>query len=251
MPERSSGEGRCVMRGGVLLFRGTGVEARRYVDAMYAHATGCCHAEDDGAPVYVELDGSGAVTVERALTAEAYEGWVDWISPISGEPRGRPREPSERRAGSVRFADMTVNVRHDWSALAASDRGFAALLDAAQLDAADRIRRWVARHALTRVGPRYAQVDAPVEGLQVVVIAHHRNRLGAPYRHLHVQIGGRVWAVEKWRALDTAALLFKQQGYIRRLGAAIIDAHGLQPPTGTTAHQREPGADASQLTSLP
>lgn len=239
------------MRGGVILFRSPGVEARRYVDGAYARSLGCCRAEEDGAPAYVELDQSGAVTAERALTAEAYERWVDWMNPVTGEQMGRPRRPSAGRAGSVRFADMAVNVRQEWSTLAAMDRAFAAALDAAQLDAADQIRRWIAQHALTRVGPQRAQQQLPVEGLQVVVIAHDRNRLGAPYRHLHVQIGGRVWAVGKWRALDTAALLFTQQGRIRRLGAAVIDAHRLRPRIGATPGECPAGRDTSELTSLP
>lgn len=229
------------MRGGVLLFRGPGVEARRYVDAAHARTAGCCHAEDDRAPAFVELDHSGAITAERALTAEAYEAWANWINPITGEPMGRPRRASAGRAGSVRFADMTVNVPHDWSALAATDRGFAAALDAGQLDAADQIRRWVAQHALTRVGPRHAQEQLPVERLQIVLIAHHRNRLGAPYRHLHVQIGGRVWAVGKWRALDSGTLLFKQQGCIRRLGAAISGP----PSSRHTGCNPQPGLGVS------
>ncbi|MFV0251731.1 MAG: AAA family ATPase [Beutenbergiaceae bacterium] len=39
-----------------------------------------------------------------------------------------------------------------------------------------------------------------------------------------MQIGTRVWAAGKWRALDTAAL-FKQQGAIRAMGTAVIAAH--------------------------
>lgn len=238
------------MRGGVILFRGPGVEARHYVDATHARDAGYCHAENDRAPAYVELDQTGAIIEERALTVEAYEAWVDWLNPITCEQMGRSRKPSAGRAGSVRFADMTVNVRQDWSALAATDRGFAAALDAAQLDAAEKIRRWVAQHALTRVGPQHAQEQLPVERLQIVLIAHHRNRLGNPYRHLHVQIGGRVWAVGKWRALDTGALLFKQQSRIRRLGEAVIDAHRLQPPTRTPEQDRTITPDAPPLTSL-
>jgi hypothetical protein len=58
-----------------------------------------------------------------------------------------------------------------------------------------------------------------------------------------MQVGTRVWAAGAWRALDTAAM-FKQQGAIRALGAAVIaaspelaavlDRHGLtlNPVTG-------------------
>lgn len=58
-----------------------------------------------------------------------------------------------------------------------------------------------------------------------------------------MQVGTRVWAAGKWRALDTAAI-FKQQGAIRALGtvviaassdlAEVLDRHGLtlDPMTG-------------------
>ena len=60
--------------------------------------------------------------------------------------------------------------------------------------------------------------------MQVVGIRHKTSRAGDPHRYIHMQIGTRVWAVGMWRALDTAAL-FKQQGAIRALGAAVIAAH--------------------------
>jgi hypothetical protein len=60
--------------------------------------------------------------------------------------------------------------------------------------------------------------------MQVVGISHKTSRAGDPHRHIHMQIGTRVWAAGKWRALDTAAL-FKQQGAIRALGTAVIAAH--------------------------
>src|SRR5699024_6279201 len=50
------------------------------------------------------------------------------------------------------------------------------------------------------------------------------SRAGDPHRHIHMQIGTRVFAAGKWRALDTAGL-FKQQDAIRAMGAAAIAAH--------------------------
>ena len=60
--------------------------------------------------------------------------------------------------------------------------------------------------------------------MQTVAITHKTSRAGDPHRHIHFQIGTRVWAAGKWRALTTAAL-FKQQGAIRALGTAVIAAH--------------------------
>ena len=86
----------------------------------------------------------------------------------------------------------------------------------------------------------------PVEQLETVAVSHKTSRAGDPHRHIHFQIGTRVWAAEAWRGLDTAAL-FRQQGAIRSLGtaviaahpqlAAVLDAHGLtlDPVTGEVA----------------
>ncbi|MDR1998395.1 MAG: relaxase domain-containing protein [Frankiaceae bacterium] len=49
-------------------------------------------------------------------------------------------------------------------------------------------------------------------------------RCADPHRHLHIQIGTRVWAAGKWRGLDGVALS-RQQGAIRALGTAVIAAH--------------------------
>ena len=72
--------------------------------------------------------------------------------------------------------------------------------------------------------------------MQVVGITHRTSRAGDPHRHIHMQIGTRVWAAGKWRALDTAAL-FKQQGAIRALGTAVIAATPSSPTcwTGTAS----------------
>lgn len=96
-------------------------------------------------------------------------------------------------------------------------------LDAAQQDAASEIRRFLGQHSVTLAGPRGAQEVLPVEHMQTV-ITHKTSRAGDPHRHIHFQIGTRVWAGGKWRALTTAAL-FKQQGAIRALGTAVIAAH--------------------------
>ena len=99
-----------------------------------------------------------------------------------------------------------------------------AALDAAQQDALTEIRQRLGQHSVTRVGPRDAREIVPIERMQVVGIRHKTSRAGDPHRHIHMQIGTRIWAAGKWRALDTAAP-FKQQGAIRALGAAMIAAH--------------------------
>ncbi|MGH3447340.1 MAG: AAA family ATPase, partial [Nocardioidaceae bacterium] len=97
-------------------------------------------------------------------------------------------------------------------------------LDAAQANVVAEIRRFLGLYSVTRVGPRGRQEVVPVERLQTVAVVHKTSRAGDPHRHVHFQIGTRLWAAGRWRGLDTAAL-FKQQGAIRALGTAVIAAH--------------------------
>ena len=212
------------MRGGVILFRGAGAAARRYLEADRSRADeyylegGVARAE------LTVVDGSGRVTGERSLTPIQYAGWVDWISPLTGESMGTPRQAGEARQGSPRFAEMVVNTPKSLSIAAALHTDVSEALDAAQRDAVAEIRSWLGLHSVTRIGPRGLQEVVPVERLETVSISHRTSRAGDPHRHIHLQIGTRVWAGGAWRGLDTAAL-FRQQGAIRALGTAVLAAH--------------------------
>lgn len=212
------------VKGGVILFRGSGAAARRYVEADRSGADEYYLGADDAIAEYTVLNASGEVITARSLSAEEYEAWVDWINPVTGEQMGTPRQPGEGRKGSPLFAEMTVNAPKSLSVAAALHPEVSAALDAAQRDALAEIQRWLSQHSVTRVGPRGAQEVVPIEHMQVVGISHKTSRAGDPHRHIHLQIGTRVWAAGKWRALDTAAL-FKQQGAIRAMGTAVIAAH--------------------------
>jgi len=212
------------MKGGVILFRGNGAAARRYVEADRSRADEYYLGADNTVAEYAVLDASGGVTATRSLTAEEYEGWVDWTEPITGESMGTPRKRGEGSKGSPLFAEMTINAPKSLSVAAALHPEVSNALDQAQQDALAEIRRWLGQHSVTRVGPRSAREVVPIERMQVVGIRHKTSRAGDPHRHIHMQIGTRVWAAGKWRALDTAAL-FKQQGAIRALGTAVIAAH--------------------------
>ncbi|MGP5055236.1 MobF family relaxase [Brachybacterium paraconglomeratum] len=212
------------MKGGVLLFRGNGAAARRYVEADHSRADEYYLGADDAVAEYAVLDGAGEVTAARSLSAGEYEAWVDWVNPVTGESMGTPRKPGEGSKGSPLFAEMTINAAKSLSVAAALHPEVSDALDAAQQDALAEIRRWLGQHSVTRVGPREAREVLPIEQMQVVGISHKTSRAGDPHRHIHMQIGTRVWAAGKWRALDTAAL-FKQQGAIRALGTAVIAAH--------------------------
>lgn len=212
------------MKGGVILFRGTGAAARRYVEADRSKADEYYLEAGDAIAEYVVLNSSGDVTATSSLSADEYEGWVNWTNPITAEQMGTPRLPGEGRRGSPMFAEMVVNAPKSLSVAAALHPDVSDALDQAQQDAVAEIQHWLAQHTVTRVGPRGAQEVVPVEGMQTVGITHKTSRAGDPHRHIHLQIGTRVQAVGRWRALDTAAL-FKQQGAIRALGTAVIAAH--------------------------
>ena len=234
------------MKGGVILFRGTGSAARRYLESDRSRADEY-YLGAGAAPAELRVvDATGSVIDERTLTPEAYAGWVDWVDPVTGGSMGRVRQGGERRQGSPRFAEMVVNTPKSLSIAAALRPKVSEALDVAQRDAVAEIRSWLAGHSVTRVGPRGQQEVVPAKRLQTVSISHRTSRAGDPHRHIHLQIGTRVWAAGAWRALDTAAL-FRQQGAIRALGtavlaahprlAAVLDTHGLSldPVTGEVA----------------
>lgn len=212
------------MQGGVILFRGTGTDARRYVEADRSRADDYYLGADTSVAEFTALDGDGNVTAALGLDPETYSAWVDWTNPLTGESMGRPRLPGEGRQGSPRFAEMVVNAPKSLSIAAALHPEVSDALDRAQQDAVGEIQRWLAQHSVTRVGPRGKQEVVPVQQLQTVAVSHRTSRAGDPHRHIHFQIGTRVWAAGNWRALDTAAL-FRQQGAIRALGTAVIAAH--------------------------
>ena len=212
------------MKGGVILFRGTGTAACRYLESDRSTADDYYLEGGTALAEFTLTDAAGEVVAERALSPNEYAAWVDWTDPLTGTSMGTPRLPGEGRRGSPRFAEMVVNTPKSLSIAAALHPEFSDALDVAQRDAATEIRRWLSAHSVTRVGPRGLQEVVPVEGLQTVAVMHKTSRAGDPHRHIHFQIGTRVRAAGRWRALDTAAL-FKQQGAIRALGTAVIAAH--------------------------
>lgn len=212
------------MKGGVILFRGTGAAARRYLASDMSTADEYYLEGGTALAEFTVTDSAGEIVETRSLDPEQYAAWVDWIDPTTSSSMGTPRNAGEGMRGSPRFAEMVVNAPKSLSIAAALHPEVSDALDAAQRDAAAEIRRWLAQHSVTRVGPRHAREIVPVQRLQTVAIVHKTSRAGDPHRHIHFQIGARVFAAGKWRGLDTAAL-FKQQSAIRALGTAVIAAH--------------------------
>ena len=224
------------VHGGVIPFRGTGADARRYVESDRSRADDYYLGADTTVARFTTLDGAGELAAALELDPEAYAGWVDWTNPLTGEQMGKPRRAGADRRGSPRFMEMVINTPKSLSIAAALHPEVSDALDAAQQDALSEIRRWLAAHSVTRVGSLGAQEVVPIEQMQVVGISHRTSRAGDPHRHIHMQIGMRVFAAGKWRGLNGAAL-FKQQGAIRAMGtaviaaspelAAVLDRHGL------------------------
>lgn len=212
------------MRGGVILYRGSGADARRYVESDRSRADDYYLEGGTALAEFSVVNGNGEVVGEGVLSPDQYAEWVDWINPLTGESMGTPRHAGDARHGSPRFAEMVVNAPKSLSIAAALHPEVSDALDAAQRDSVAEIRVWLGQHSVTRVGPRGAQRVVPVEQLETVAVSHKTSRAGDPHRHIHFQIGTRVWADAAWRGLDTAAL-FRQQGAIRALGTAVIAAH--------------------------
>jgi len=79
------------MHGGVILFRGTGADALRYVESDRSRADDYYLGDATGIS-YTVLNASGETISSRGLSAGEYAGWVDWSNPDSGERMGRPRD---------------------------------------------------------------------------------------------------------------------------------------------------------------
>ncbi|WP_179288629.1 MobF family relaxase [Micrococcus luteus] len=212
------------MRGGAVFFRGSsGAAARAYLAADRTATADDYYLEKGEltASRFV-FDGAGEMVESGTLNAEAYQGWVEWSDPSTGEVRGH------RRENSVLFLDKVINVDKTLSVAAVLDPRIAEQLDVALEQMAQELMAYAASEMHTRVGPRGAQVWTPVEKLEAVTVAHRTSREGDPHRHLHLQFLNRVWAAGAWRALDTAEFV-KHNAAMNRLGEAVLASHaGLQ-----------------------
>src|SRR4051795_337948 len=189
------------MRGGMKVYAGPAAAARVYLEADRGRADDYYLAEGTGLARRFVARG-GRVAERAPLTGETYETWVAGRDPDTGSPRGRLR--TDERA--VRFVEVVVNGPKSWSLAAAMHSDVAAAYDTAQDRAAAQIIGWLADHATTRVGPRGGQVQVPVEMLEAVTVRHYTSRAGDPHRHLHLQIGARVFAAGRWRGLHTVGV---------------------------------------------
>jgi len=224
------------VRGGLVFFRGGGAEARAYLESDHSHADDY-YLEGGGALAeWSAFDENGQLIDSDRLDGDAYQAWVNWEDPRTGEVRGtireevRVSESGEIRVSqaSPRFVEMTVNCDKSLSVAAALSPEVSAALDAAQAAAVDAMNGYMSANSVTRVGARGEQRFVRAERLESVAVTHRTSRAGDPHRHVHVQWSTRVFAEGKWRSLHTGATL-KQQGALRGVGEAAINSHtGLQ-----------------------
>lgn len=128
-------------------FHGNGGAARRYVEANRSRADEYYLGADQAVAEYTVIHANAEVTATRSLSADEYEGWVDWVNPETGESMGIPRKPGAVRKGSPLFAEMTINAPKSLSVAAALHPDVSAALDAAQQDAAQEIQRFLEAEA--------------------------------------------------------------------------------------------------------
>ena len=198
------------MHGGVIPFRGTGADALRYVEADRARADDYYLGAEATVAQFAALDGSGAVTARVSLAPAAYAEWVDWVNPLTGEQMGKPR-----RAGVGSEVLTPVHGDGHQHPEVVVDRRrllhpeVSDALDAAEQDALAEIRRWLAPalgDSCGVAGSRRRSILHPSR-MHIMGITHRTSRAGDPHRHIHMQIGTRVWAAGEYgRGLFTAAL---------------------------------------------
>jgi exodeoxyribonuclease V alpha subunit len=205
------------MHGGLKVYRGSPAAARSYVEADRGRADDYYLAEGTGiAQLHLATPEAG-VRAGGTLTGDAYEGWVGGYDPATGAPKGRVRTD----AAAVRFVEVVVNGPKSWSLAAALHPEIATAYDRAQDRAAEQVIGWLAQHASTRVGPRGAQVQVPVQEIEAAVVRHYTSRAGDPHRHLHLQINARVFAEDTWRGLHTVGVR-DSLGAINGIGHAAV-----------------------------
>lgn len=207
-----------VVKGGMKFYRGGAAAARAYVEQDHRRADEYYLAEGSGLAELREIASDGFVVQGGVdMDGDRYEKWVAGIDISNDQPKGRLRQDGN----ALRFCEVIVNGPKSWSLAAGLDRDVSLALDAAQGHAVDEIGRYLAANVTSRVGPRGAQEQVPVESLEIAVVRHQTSRAGDPHRHIHMQVNARVRAGGRWRGIDSAALL-RMQRAINGIGTRAV-----------------------------
>jgi len=209
-----------VIKGGMKFYRGSGKAARAYVEADHHRADDYYLAEGSGIAQLIEIRGAeGEVLPTVEMDGDTYEAWVEGTDIRTGAPKGRLRQDEH----ALRFAEVIVNGPKSWSLAAGLHPDVSTAYEAAQDKAVQEIGRYVAANACTRLGPRGGQVQVHVDSVEMAAIRHYTSRAGDPHRHIHLQFNARVPVGEKWRGIDSAAML-RMQRAINGIGHRAVIA---------------------------
>ena len=206
-------------------FRGAGRAARAYVEADHHRADDYYLAEGSGIAQLVEVRGAtGEVSPVLGMDGPTYEKWVEGYDVLSDAPKGRLRTDGH----ALRFAEVVVNGPKSWSLAAGLHEDVSRAYDAAQQQACAEIGRFVAANASTRLGKRGEQVQVRVDAIEMAMVQHFTSRAGDPHRHIHLQFNARVPIGDRWRGIDSAALL-RMQRAINGIGhRAVVSDSGFR-----------------------
>lgn len=160
--------------------------------------------------------GSGVRTV--SMDADAYEAWVDFADPETGESRGTVRK------NSVRFLEKNINVDKTLSLAALDSDEVAFQLRAAMRESVKNVTDYAGQHFTTRRTVDGRTMRVPIDQLEAAVIAHKTSRENEPHPHLHLQFSARVKTGGLWRGLDTADA-WKHNAVINALVEHTIHTH--------------------------
>lgn len=201
-------------------YRGSGKAARAYVEADHHRADDYYLAEGSGVAQLIEVRGAdGEVRPTVEMDGDTYEAWVEGTDIHTGLPKGRVRQDEH----ALRFAEVVVNGPKSWSLAAGLHPDVSTAYEAAQDKAVQEIGRYVAANACTRLGPRGGQVQVHVDSVEMAAIRHYTSRAGDPHRHIHLQFNARVPVGDKWRGIDSAAML-RMQRAINGIGHRAVVA---------------------------
>jgi exodeoxyribonuclease V alpha subunit len=216
------------VKGGMHFYRGSGLGAAKYFDEGHQGAEAYY---SENARVAVEIDTWKAG--ERAgRTTLAAEGdlikWVEGIDPKSGEVKGLIRAGGADRQ-PLRFVEVVVNNPKSLSIVASQNPMVSAALDAVLDRQADEIARYLSTVAVTRIGPRGAQVEVGNLTVETARVRHLTSREGDPHRHVHLMMNTRVKAPDgSWRGLHSAGIRQQIRAVNERGTRVLITDLGLR-----------------------
>lgn len=99
------------MHGGMKTFRDSPADARHYVEADLARTDDYYLAEDTGIAERYAASPEAGVRQLEPLTGDGYEAWVAGVDPVTGQPKGRPRNDASQ-VKSMAWHEWRETERH-------------------------------------------------------------------------------------------------------------------------------------------